>query len=257
MALIRLDHTPETVKVCLPLYVILPDPGRMGETPLRKRKLLYLLHGLSEDGSAWQRYTNIETLAHEKGLVVVMPSFGRSFYTDLPNGQAYFSYLTQELPQYLKDVFGLDPKREDTYIVGTSMGGYGALKAALNFPERFSAAASFSGVTSLEIVNLMPEDPRKDEFRLTFGDLSQLRGSQHDPMTWLTRASADPSSLPRLYVACGRQDDLYPINQMFNTACQNLGVPLNYVEEDGQHDWHFWNKHIQRFLDFALGNATD
>lgn len=257
MALIRLDHTPETVKVCLPLYIILPDPGRMGDKPLHKRKVLYLLHGLSDDGSAWQRYTQIETFANEVGLVVVMPSIGRSFYTDLPNGQAYFSYLTQELPQYLNDVFGLAPSREETFIAGNSMGGYGALKTALNFPEQFSAAASFSGVTSLEILNLMPEDPRKDEFRMIFGDLSKLRGSQHDPMTWLTRASANLSSLPRLYVACGRQDDLYPINQMFDAACQNLGMPLKYIEEDGQHDWHFWNKHIQLFLDFALGNATD
>lgn len=252
MALLRLDHTPETVKVCQPLYIILPDSGKKGKTSLSKRKVLYLLHGLSEDGSTWQRYTNIETLAYEKGLVVVMPSFGRSFYTDLPNGQAYFTYLMQELPQYLKDVFGLAPKREDTFIVGNSMGGYGAFKAALNFPEKYAAAASFSGVLSLEILNLMPEDPRKDEFRLIFGDLNKLKGSQHDPMTWLEKAAKKPADLPRLFVACSKQEDLYPINRLFQAACQNLGVPLNYVEEDGQHDWHFWNKHIQRFLELSL-----
>ena len=255
MALIRLDHTPETIKVCQPLYVILPDPGRMGEKPLRARKVLYLLHGLSDDGSAWQRYTQIETFANQLGLVVVMPSIGRSFYTDLPNGQAYFTYLTQELPQYLFDVFGLAPSRQDTLIAGNSMGGYGAFKAALNFPEKYAAAASFSGVLSLEILNLMPEDPRKDEFRFIFGDLDQLRGSQHDPMTWLQKAAMDKANLPRLFVACGKQDDLFPINQLFNSVCQNLGIPLDYIEEDGQHDWQFWNKHIQGFLEFALKDS--
>ncbi len=93
--------------------------------------MLYLLHGLSQDASAWQRYSSFETLADAYGLVVVMPSAGRSFYIDQPNGQRYFTYLTEELPQYLADVFGLAPRREDTFIAGSSMGGYGAFKAAL------------------------------------------------------------------------------------------------------------------------------
>ena len=78
MSLVQINHTPETVKVNLPLYVILPDPGEDGEMELTKRKVLYLLHGLSEDGSAWQRYTSIETLAAGYGLVVVMPSADES-----------------------------------------------------------------------------------------------------------------------------------------------------------------------------------
>ena len=109
MALLRLDHVPETAKVSLPLYMILPDPGKMGGVPVSQRKVLYLLHGLSDDGSAWQRYTSIETLAAAYGLVVVMPSAGRSFYIDQPNGQNYFSYLTEELPRYLGEVFNLPP----------------------------------------------------------------------------------------------------------------------------------------------------
>jgi len=254
MALIQLDHVPETVKVCQPLYMILPDPGSMGDVPLRERKVLYLLHGLSDNGSAWQRYSSIETIANEYGLVVVMPSIGRSFYTDQPNGQLYYTYLTEELPRYLKDVFGLDPKREDTLIAGNSMGGYGAFKAVLNHPERFAAAASFSGVLSLEILQLMPDDHRQEEFKLLFGGLDKLGGTPHDPMVWLKKAAQQPDSLPRLFVACGKQDDLYPVNQMFYAASQELGVPVDYVEEDGKHDWYFWDKHIRRFIKQVLGD---
>ncbi len=253
MALIQLDHVPETVKVCLPMYMVLPDPGKMGDTPLQKRKVLYLLHGLSDNGSAWQRYSSIETIANDYGLVVVMPSIGRSFYTDKPNGQLYFTYLMEELPRYLKDVFGLDPNREDTLIAGNSMGGYGAFKAALNYPERFSAAASFSGALSLEILRLMPEDKRQEEFKLIFGDLNKLQGTQHDTMVWLKKAAEHPEKLPRLFIACGKQDDLYPVNQMFYAACQQFGVPVDYCEEDGCHDWYFWDKHIKRFLKLVLG----
>ena len=77
-------------------------------------------HGLGEDASAWQRYSSIETLAASYGLVVVMPSAGRSFYIDQPNGQRYFAYLTEELPKYLADVFALAPRREVNRSAGLS-----------------------------------------------------------------------------------------------------------------------------------------
>jgi putative tributyrin esterase len=257
MALIQFDFTPETVKVCLPLYMIVPDPSRMNDLPLQKRKVLYLLHGLSDNGSAWQRYTTIETVARDYGLVVVMPSIGRSFYTDQPNGQKYFTFLMEELPKYLKDVFGLDPKRKDTLIAGNSMGGFGAFKAALNYPERFFAAASLSGALSLEILNLIPDDPRHHEFTAIFGDLTKLSGTKHDTMMWLKKAAERPQDLPKLYMACGKQDELFPLNEMFYGAAQQIGVPIHYEKEDGEHIWPFWEKFIQRFLKFALGEPEE
>ena len=253
MALIQLDFTPETTKVCQPLYLVIPDPRRLVSQPLQQRKVLYLLHGLSDNGSAWQRYTNIETIARQYGLVVVMPSIGRSFYTDQPNGQQYFTFLMEELPQYLKAVFGLDPGKEDTLIAGNSMGGFGAFKAALNYPDRFAAAASLSGVLSLEILKLNPEDPRYQEFTHIFGDLAQLAGTPHDTIVWLQKAAQHPENLPSLYMACGQQDDLFPLNEMFYGAAQKMGVPVRYEKENGGHTWLFWEKFIQRFLAFALG----
>jgi len=252
MALIHLDHVPESVKVNLPLYVILPDPGKMAGVPVSKRKVLYLLHGLGDDGSAWQRYTGIETLAAVYGLVVVMPSAGRSLYIDQPNGQKYFTYLVEELPQYLSDVFNLAPRREDTFIAGNSMGGYGAIKAALLHPEKYAAAASLSGVLSLAIFKLLPDDPRRQEFSLLLGDLEKVAGSQHDPAVWLERAAQNPYALPRLFISTGRQEDIYPLSGMFHAACQKLGIQSEYYEEDGGHDWFLWDRHIRWFLSSVL-----
>lgn len=253
MALMRIDHVPKTVKVNTPLNIILPGPDDMSGRPVRQRKVLYLLHGLSDDSSAWQRYSSIETYANAYGLVVVMPSVGRSFYIDQPNGQKYFSYLTQELPQYLSDVFDLRPKREDTLIAGLSMGGYGAFKAAFHYPERFCAAASLSGVLSLDILNLDPDFHRKEEFILLFGDLSKLHGSAHDPLVWFQKAAAEPGKLPHLFISCGRQDDLYPLSQMAAATLRKLGIALDYYEEDARHDWLFWDPQIRRFLKAVLG----
>lgn len=256
MALIRIDHVPETVKVNLPLYIILPGPGEMGGIPVRDRKVLYLLHGLSDDGSAWQRYTSIERAAAVYGLVVVMPSAGRSFYTDQPNGQNYFSYLIEELPQYISDVFGLAPRRENTLIAGNSMGGYGAFKAAFLHPERFFAAASFSGALSLEFIRHNPHDTRIVEFSHLFGDVQKLSGSLYDPAVWFQNAAKNPSSLPRLYMSCGRMDDLCPVNRSVHAALQNLGIEVNYHEEDAYHDWAYWDVQIRRFLASVLGEPS-
>jgi S-formylglutathione hydrolase FrmB len=248
MALIRIDHKPETVKVDQALDIIIPDPGWMKGIPVRDRKVLYLLHGLSDDGSAWQRFTTVETLAKMYGLVVVMPSVGRSFYIDLPNGQQYFTYLMEELPQYLSDVFNLTPGRENTLIAGLSMGGYGAFKAALQHPGRFYAAASFSGFLSMKYMKANPDDPRTKEFSAVFGDLNNLSGGEHDPAQWLADAVKRKANLPRLFMACGRQDELYPLNQLFLADCAALGVPVDFHEEDGGHEWLFWDAQLRRFL---------
>jgi putative tributyrin esterase len=253
MALIHIDHVSETIKVNLPLNILVPDPGQMGGTPVRRRKVLYLLHGLSDDASAWQRYSAIETIAASYGLIVVMPSVGRSFYIDQPNGQRYFTYLAEELPRYLEDVFDLAPAREDTFIAGNSMGGYGAMKAAFLYPERFAAAASLSGMLSLEFIKMYPDDARQLEFRYLVGDLDKLSGGEHDPVTWMQKAAGNPGSLPNLYLYVGKQEDVYPLSRLFQAQCQNFGIPVNCHEENGRHEWPFWNAYIQLFLASVIG----
>ncbi|MBN2568218.1 MAG: esterase family protein [Deltaproteobacteria bacterium] len=256
MALIRIDHRPASVGVMLPLYMFMPGPGQMDELPLKKRKVLYLLHGLSDDGSAWMRNTNASILAEKYNLIVVMPSVNRSFYADQRNGQKYFTYLTEELPQYLKDLFGIDSRPEDTLVAGLSMGGYGALKCALTYPERFHAAASFSGVVTVDVMRGEPDDPRFIEFDMVFGNLAQIAGSQHDPLVMLEQAVSAGKSLPHLYISCGRQDHpLYESGLRFRDACAALNVPLTYHEEDGVHEWGLWGREVKHWLELVLGGG--
>ena len=255
MALIRLDHVPESIGVNVPVNIIIPNPGKMQGIPVRDRKVLYLLHGLSDDGSAWQRFTSIETYAYAIGLVVVMPSFGRSFYIDQPNGQKYFTYLIDELPHYLSDVFNLTPNRENVFIAGNSMGGYGTFKAAFLHPEKFHAALSLSGVLSLTIID-RHDDQRLPEFEHLFGDLTKLPGSQHDPAVWIKQAIEKKLDLPKLFIACGKQDDLYPLSVMFHSACKAAGFDVHYQEEDAQHDWIYWDKMIRWFIEEVIYPET-
>lgn len=252
MALIQIDHNSEKVGVNLPLNLILPDDLTRGGKPLEERKVLYLLHGLSDDASAWQRYTNIEILARAHGLVVVMPTAGRSFYADMANGQAYFGYITEELPAWLAATFRIGSAREKTFIAGLSMGGYGAFKAAFLRPDLYSAACSLSGVLALNIFFAPPdkvENPAlMHEFDMIFGGLEGLSGSLHDPMRWLKDAAASSTPLPKLFAACGLEDDLLPLNRLFAHAAAQVGVPLHYREESGGHEWIYWQRQIEKFI---------
>lgn len=256
MALLRIDHSSMSVKVNLPLNLILPSPSSLKGKTLADFRVLYLLHGLSDDASAWQRYTNIEILARELNLAVIMPTGGRSMYTDMSNGQAYFRYLTEELPEYLQKVFQLNLKRENTAIAGLSMGGYGAFKAALLRPELYSSAGSLSGVLGLQFLPTIEDVNLHQEFSQLFGDLAHAIGGADDPLIWLENAAKNPTAYPRLYASCGRQDELLPINQIFNQRAQSLGFPLTYVEEDGIHDWHFWQDQIAYFLKHFMPAPT-
>ena len=158
-------------------------------------KVLYLLHGLSDDASAWQRYSSIETLAAAYGLVVVMPSVGRSFYVDQPNGQQYFTYLTEELPQYLADVFGLALAGKTLSSRATPWADMALSKQRCCtrsvMPPRPAFLACFLSPSQDH-----PDDPRRPEFALLFGDLGKLSGSEHDPAVWLQRAAKNPTACP-------------------------------------------------------------
>jgi putative tributyrin esterase len=143
------------------MIVMLPQPGA-GATGQPRHRVLYLLHGHSDDCTAWQRWTSIERYVEELNLAVIMPDAHLSFYTDMAHGGRYWTFISQELPALAQRIFPLSTDRADTFVAGLSMGGYGAFKLALAYPERFAAAASLSG--ALDIRYIVAEDrPDRDE----------------------------------------------------------------------------------------------
>jgi S-formylglutathione hydrolase FrmB len=217
--------------------------GRSSDGP---PPVLYLLHGLSDDDTIWLRRTSIERYASPLGLAVVMPQVNRSFYTDEAYGGRYWTFLSEELPQLVGSLFRVSDRREDTFVAGLSMGGYGAFKWALRQPERFAGAASLSGavdIAGLRTGRERPEDPRM--FERIFGDRDPA-GTEDDLHSLLTRA--DPASLPSLYLCCGTEDALIDDNRAFADACTAAGVPLRSSFGPGDHDWAYWDSQIQDVL---------
>src|SRR5690349_15261793 len=211
MAHLRCDFFSHTLALSTSITVILPQAtsAQIGMTGRHREGLppvLYLLHGLSDDDTIWLRRTSIERYAAPLGLAVVMPQVHRSFYTDQAYGGRYWTFLSEELPALVQSLFRVSVRRQDTFVAGLSMGGYGAFKWALRQPERFAAAASLSGavdIAGLRTGRERPEDPRM--FERIFGDRNPA--GESDDVRWLL-GRADVGTLPSLYLCCGTEDEL-------------------------------------------------
>ena len=243
MAFIQCDFFSEVLELSTSMNVILPQPIRPSYP------VLYLLHGLSDDHTIWMRRTAIERYADEDGLAVVMPAVGRSFYTNMAIGYRYWDFISEEVPQIAQGLFPLSPAREDTFVAGLSMGGYGAFKLALSCPERFAAAASLSGA-----LDMAPEPPPSeaqewiDEWHNIFGDGPTMQGSSNDLFYLAEQMAASDEVQPRLYQCCGTEDFLYEQNQRFLSLARSLDLDLTYEEGPGEHEWGYWDMMIQRVL---------
>lgn len=218
---------------------------------MQKYRILYLLHGHTDDHTAWQRWTSIERYVEGLNLAVVMPAVHLSFYTDMVHGGNYWQFISQEVPAVVHDLFPISSARKDTFVAGLSMGGYGAFKLALSLPERYTAAASLSGVMDIRPLVRGFGDPNDKvwlaEMRNIFGNLSKVPGSRHDLFT-LARKVSQGQVKPRLYQCCGTEDSLYADNVRFWKIVSKLPLDLTYEEGPGEHNWAYWDRMIQSAL---------
>lgn len=253
MILNEVNFFSEILTLRSTMYVLLPQrmlaEAKSKRTP--KYRTLYLLHGHSDDHTAWQRWTSIEKYVEGLSLAVVMPAVHLSFYNDMAHGGKYWQFISEEVPAVVRDTFYLSSKREDNFVAGLSMGGYGAFKLALTYPERYAAAASLSGAVDINDVVKVRNDPANkiwlEEMRIVFGDLSKVPGSKHDLFTLAKKAAKAPVK-PRLYQCCGIQDPRCAQNVRFRDAVRKLPLDLTYEEGPGEHVWAYWDKMIQNVL---------
>ena len=244
MALFHCNFHSSALQIAASMDVILPQDAclRGGKLPT-----LYLLHGLSDDHTIWQRRTSIERYVEPLGLAVVMPAVNRSFYTDMARGAKYWTFVSEEVPRLAQAFFPLSTERAECFVAGLSMGGYGAFKLGLTYPNRFAAAASLSGALDMAQRLEEVEEERQSEFEDVFGDLSVLKGSEHD-LFHLADKMAGYRTKPRFYQCCGTEDFLYTGNVCFRKHAQKLGLDLTYEEGPGEHEWGYWDRQIQKVL---------
>lgn len=262
MALIHCDFFSEVLGLSTSMYVILPQAtkgqiGMTGQAGTRKHPTLYLLHGLSDDHTTWLRRTSIERYVAPLGLAVVMPEVGRSFYTDMEAGGKYWTFISEELPEIAQSFFGLSDRREENFVAGLSMGGYGAFKLGLAKPEKFCAAASLSGAVDIESILASIAPDQQKEWRNIFGDPDKVPGSTNDLFFLVRKLTESGQPRPRLYQWCGTEDFLYKGNIRFRDYARELKLDLTYEEGPGDHQWLYWDRQIQRVLEWLPLSKTE
>ena len=242
----------QALEVAVTVNVLLPEPsqgiGLEGAKAQEPPRVMYLLHGYSDDQSIWMRRTSVERYCAKYNLAVIMPAVNHSYYANELQGERYWDYVSQELPQMMHSMFRLSQAPGTELVAGLSMGGYGAMKLALTYPERFAAAASFSGAVDAEA--LLRKREARPTMRRAFGTAKAFHGSEND-LFHLMEENAQAPHKPRLYVACGTEDFLYPSYTAFKAYAQEIGLPATFEEEAGYtHEWAFWDLFIQKALDF-------
>lgn len=266
MALLHVDFFSDVLGMSMNMDVILPQQtqgqiGMEGKSTHGRCKTVYLLHGMSDDHTIWQRRTSIERYASKLGIAVVMPTTHLGFYTDTTYGMNYWTYISQELPQICREFFPqMSGKREDTLAAGLSMGGYGAWKLGLGASDTFGAAAALSG--ALDIVEDVKRNRREKPhlaplFSGIFGSLEELADSDNEIMTLAGKLKDKKKELPRLYAWCGTEDFLYQGNLTVWEYVKQLGYDLVCEESAGDHQWKYWDAKIQDVLRWWLGMDID
>ena len=253
MALLHVNFYSRTLERETQMDVILPEAAKkligMEGVATRQCKTLYLLHGMSDDHTIWQRRTSIERYAADYGIAVVMPSTQLGWYTDMHIGFPWFTYITQELPAICRSFFpNMSEKREDTFVAGLSMGGYGALKCALRAPETYCAAASLSGAVDVSALTLEKPAGERGYWEDVFGPAQAIAGSENDLFAVSDRLAASGKALPKLYMWCGTEDGLYGQNVRLRDHLRAKGYDLTYEESPGDHQWKYWDEKIQTVL---------
>lgn len=214
---------------------------------------IYLLHGFSGNRNDWLLNSRIHEWATARGLAVIMPDGANDFYVDRPeNGEFPGVQVGEELVEVTRKLFPLSRRREDTAVGGLSMGGYGALRLGLRYPGTFGWICAMSSALIMEEVSQMTPGHGNAVapygfYRNVFGEPAALRGSDKDPWA-LAEAAAKLAERPRLFLAIGTEDPLYPFNLSMHEHLEKLGYEHVWYTHAGQHDFDFWNDALQAFL---------
>ena len=246
MALIQFTYVSNVLLRSVSVQVVLPVDklSPKGEyLPLKKYKTLYLLNGLWGSHVDWVSGTRIQRWAEERDLAVVMPAGENSFYLDRPGFHTeYGRFIGEELVQMTRRMFPLSDKREDTFIGGLSMGGFGAMRNGLKYADTFSRIVSLSPALHLfdgagdQVCGLLGKPLEQWE---------EIKNSDVNPR-WLVENFAGEK--PGIYLACGRQDGLFPSSELFHQVLTKSGFEHHYVADEGSHDWDYWDHHIRLAL---------
>ena len=263
MALIQVNYFSNALARTVPVNVVLPadkvDSGtHQYVLPRKPFKTLYLLHGMFGNYTDWITNTRVQRWAEERNLAVVMPSGDNMYYVNsLLAFNDYGAFVGEELPQIMRAMFPLSSSREDTFIAGLSMGGFGAVRNGFAYANTFSRIAALSSALTV----LDPKVPPIAGDKAVFGDLDAAAQTNKNYQVAYAqlreRVAAGESKMPSVYLACGTEDGFLPSTRAFRDQLLADGVDVTYDEQPGGHEWDFWDSQIKKVIDWLPLDVAD
>lgn len=259
MGMIRCHMFSEVFQTHTDITLTLPEAAvNPGADALKGKRVLYpviyVLHGGAEEGTMWMRMTKLEEYSKRFNFISVSINGMSSAYSDMAHGYKIFTFLTEELPQFVEAVFPASPRREDRYVAGFSMGGQGALKCAFRRPDRYAACMPLCGAR--DIVQLfekwenMENGPDLTAVRDALGPIGEMCGSVHDLVHLAREAAKNTGYRPKLLVACANDDYAAELTEEYHQLLESVGIEHTYYKAPGIHDYYF----VDHALLWALEN---
>lgn len=216
-----------------------------------------LLHGYSQNEEEWLDRSSVAELADRWGLTLILPGCGDGYYEDTQEPLGCF--LGEELPAFVRGHFPVSARREDTFIAGASMGGFGALLIGSRYSRVYGKIAALAGAFIVHDVcignPLIVGNADIRYFRRVFGDFFTLEDSPRDPLYHVRRAVA-AGNMPPVYMLCGTEDIRHWwCNERMYRDLTKLGVEAELIPVPGIHSWSAWNPHLEKMLNWLLSAA--
>lgn len=265
LSVMHMNFTSRALTHKMDLWIVYPTPTfqdmiqhKDAYDPARQWPVVYMLHGAGGDGFEWVQRADVEAWCCKYGFIAVLPSCHLSFYNDTPDGRNFAAYVAWELPAMIEATFHASPAAKDRYIMGYSMGGFGAVRIGLCNPDRYRKIASLSGC--MDVSGFINAFEGGSIFRIhgALAGWPDLQGGDNDSLALLEKAAARKARgeyVPPMYHTVGKQDFIYEYSQAWRKKAQALGLDFIYTEGEGIHDFSYWNPRIdQEVLPFFFGS---
>lgn len=210
--------------------------------------VLYLLHGIYGDYKNWDTRTGLENYAKDLRIIIVMPDADDSWYTNSATVAAdkFEDYIAKDLIAEIDEKYRTIHDGHRRAIAGLSMGGYGAVKLGVKYPELFAFAGSLSGAFNApKNLDTLRPDFRTRLLEVFAGEDSPTR-SQNDIFILLNSPHQTP--YPYLYLACGTADFFLDTNRSLAQQLSSQKLAYEYHETSGGHTWEYWDQALQPLL---------
>jgi len=211
------------------------------------KKTIFVFHGAWNGGEQWIENTNILRYAEDAGYALVLPNVQNSFYSNLIDGFRYEDFVADELFGFVRGIFPLSDKREDTKAIGVSMGGYGCITLGMKKSYLFSKAAVMSPVMDMAYsVRFMRTLGLPSEG--LFGKYQEVEGSSYDLKRIVAETIEHKDEYPDFLVITGSRDQVAPKAEIYLEYLKELGIEMEHRKYQGQHTWGFWDQHTEECI---------